>query len=266
MKNTLPIRAAMFDFDGTISLIRAGWQGLMATLMLDALRATPTLETDEQLAETVAALIARTTGQPTITQMATLGEEVAKRGGSPAEPATYKRQYLRTLSKVSAERTAALKNGNATPDALMVPGVAAFLAALHARGMVCYLASGTDEPMVRREAALLGVADYFAGIFGARDDDWHLSKRDVVTHILRKHHLRGDELVAIGDGPVEILAAKEAGAHTLGIACDETAGRGLDPQKRRQLLACGAEIVIADFSQPDTLPAWLGLKGDRETR
>src|SRR5687767_7591257 len=34
-----PFRAAVFDFDGTVSLIREGWAGIMADLGLDLLRA-----------------------------------------------------------------------------------------------------------------------------------------------------------------------------------------------------------------------------------
>ena len=35
------IRHALFDFDGTISLIREGWQEIMETMMIEILMATP---------------------------------------------------------------------------------------------------------------------------------------------------------------------------------------------------------------------------------
>ena len=34
-------RAVLFDFDGTLSLIREGWQGIMIPMMVDMLAATP---------------------------------------------------------------------------------------------------------------------------------------------------------------------------------------------------------------------------------
>ncbi len=35
------IRFALFDFDGTISLIREGWQGIMIPMMVEILEHTP---------------------------------------------------------------------------------------------------------------------------------------------------------------------------------------------------------------------------------
>ena len=42
-------RAAMFDFDGTLSLIRRNWQAVMIPMMVDVLAETGTGETREQL-------------------------------------------------------------------------------------------------------------------------------------------------------------------------------------------------------------------------
>ena len=42
------VRSALFDFDGTLSLIRQGWQCVMIPLMVEILReTTPTAEDDE---------------------------------------------------------------------------------------------------------------------------------------------------------------------------------------------------------------------------
>jgi phosphoglycolate phosphatase len=40
------LREAVFDFDGTLSLLRAGWQRVMADQMLAALLATPRAESE----------------------------------------------------------------------------------------------------------------------------------------------------------------------------------------------------------------------------
>src|SRR5262249_41863492 len=42
-------RSVLFDFDGTLSLIREGWPRVMIPMMVDELRQTPTAESDEQL-------------------------------------------------------------------------------------------------------------------------------------------------------------------------------------------------------------------------
>ncbi|HJW83278.1 MAG TPA: hypothetical protein VJ754_03140 [Anaerolineae bacterium] len=35
------LRSALFDFDGTLSLIREGWQGVMIPMMVEILLRTP---------------------------------------------------------------------------------------------------------------------------------------------------------------------------------------------------------------------------------
>jgi phosphoglycolate phosphatase-like HAD superfamily hydrolase len=42
------IRSVLFDFDGTLSLIREGWQQVMIPMMVEVLLATPEAE-DERL-------------------------------------------------------------------------------------------------------------------------------------------------------------------------------------------------------------------------
>ena len=42
-------KVVLFDFDGTISLIRAGWMDVMVPMMVDILRNTQTGESEEDL-------------------------------------------------------------------------------------------------------------------------------------------------------------------------------------------------------------------------
>ena len=76
------IRSVLFDFDGTISLIREGWRGIMVPMMVDILRDLGTGETEEALTATVSEFVDRLTGRQTIYQMIQLCEEVKKRGGT----------------------------------------------------------------------------------------------------------------------------------------------------------------------------------------
>ena len=43
------LRFAVFDFDGTLSLLRTGWQRVMTDLMVEALQAAPRAEAEAQL-------------------------------------------------------------------------------------------------------------------------------------------------------------------------------------------------------------------------
>src|SRR6266852_2279060 len=79
-------RSALFDFDGTLSLLREGWPQVMIPMMVDVLRGTGTAETDEELADRVETFIMRLNGRQTIYQMIQLADEVRNRGGIPLDP------------------------------------------------------------------------------------------------------------------------------------------------------------------------------------
>src|SRR5437868_14086823 len=82
----------LFDFDGTLSLIREGWPEVMVPMMVRILRETGTDESDDQLTSLVARFVMELNGKQTIYQMIRLAEEVRRRGGRPDEPIAYKEQ------------------------------------------------------------------------------------------------------------------------------------------------------------------------------
>src|SRR5437016_776759 len=151
-------RSVLFDFDGTLSLIREGWPQVMIPMMVGVLRETGTAETDAELTAAVEDFVMRLNGRQTIYQMMRLADEVVRRGGRPLEPLAYKHRYHELLMGRIHGRREALRTGAASPEDWVVPGAHALLEALRGRGLVLYLASGTDLPYVRQEAELLGVA------------------------------------------------------------------------------------------------------------
>lgn len=251
------IRHALFDFDGTLSLIREGWQGVMIPLMVEWLLATPRHESEAELTALVTEFVTRLTGKQTIYQMIRLAEEVAKRSGTPLDPLAYKHIYLERLWARIHHRVEALKAGRIAPDEMMVPGARAMLEALRARGVRCYLASGTDEPYVLDEAAALQIAAYFTGIYGARDDYKSFSKRILIERIIAENNLSGPEFVAFGDGFVEIEDAKRVGGLAVGVASDEARRTGIDEWKRNRLIAAGADLIVPDFREHELLVGYL---------
>ncbi|RME46726.1 MAG: HAD family hydrolase [Caldilineae bacterium] len=250
-------RLALFDFDGTLSLLRAGWQAVMLDWMVEHLRRAPRAEGETALRAQAAEAIHRLTGQPTLRQMRWLCEAIRERGGAPESPERYKQIYLRRLEAHIAGRIAGVEEGRVPPEAWLVPGAPAILRALRARGIPCYIASGTDETAVRREASVLGIAGFFGGIFGARPADPAFDKGAVIARLTAAHRLRPGELVAFGDGGVEIAAARAAGGIAVGVALDETTRAGLDAGKRRRLIEAGAHLIIPHFQPHDALLAWL---------
>ncbi len=253
------IRHVVLDFDGTISLIRDGWQNVMVPMMVELLQTeTDTTETEAQLEALVVEFVDRLTGKQTIYQMVQLSEEIKKRGGTPQEPLAYKDAYNRRLLPVVEERIAGLAAGTLPAEPLRVPKSLEFLQSLREMRIHCYLASGTDVEFVKNEAELLGVAPYFdGGIFGALREYEKFSKAMVIQKIITDFELRGNELLIIGDGYVEIENAKAVGAIAVGVASVEANRYNMNADKRERLIRAGADIIIPDFREGTQLIDYL---------
>lgn len=246
-------RVVLFDFDGTLSLIRSGWVDVMVPMMVEILLDLKTGETEAQIREVVDDYVGRLTGKETIYQMIEFASQIEKRGGKPEDPAVYKKMYLDRLWDVIKDRVAALKSGAASPDDYLVPGSRRLLESLKARGMTLYLASGTDQEFVREEAALLDIVKYFDGIYGALDDYKSFSKAILIKRILDSAEFKGPEFLGFGDGYVEIENVKEVGGVAVGIVGLEPECREIDDWKRKRLVGVGADVIIPNYLCLDQL-------------
>jgi phosphoglycolate phosphatase-like HAD superfamily hydrolase len=257
------IRHALFDFDGTLSLIREGWQQIMIPLMVEILQQTPHAESEEQIHHVVTEFVERLTGKQTIYQMIQLCEEIQKRGGTPLKPVDYKHQYHERLWQRIEHRVAGLKSGTMRREEMLVPGSLELLNALKQRGCTLYLASGTDKHYVVDEAQALGVAEFFGEhIYGAVDEYWTFSKQMIIEKITKTYDLRGREFAAFGDGYVEIENTKAVDGITVGVASDEARRCGINEWKRHRLIGAGADVIIGDFREYETLLAYLFSAND----
>ena len=252
--------AALFDFDGTLSLVRRNWQAVMIPMMVDVLAETGTDETREQLHEHVEEFVMRLNGKQTIYQMMQLADEVTTRGGKPLDPLDYKHRYHDLLWEQVGGRIAALGEGRATAEEMTVPGSHRLLEQLRQRGLALYLASGTDLKYVRDEVAILGMTEFFgAHIYGALDDYRNFSKAMIIERIIRDMNVEGHQLLAFGDGFVEIEETRKAGGVAVGVASDEETRQGINAWKRARLIRAGADIIIGDYRQQEQLLEILGL-------
>ena len=253
-------QCVLFDFDGTISLIREGWQGIMIPLFIELLADTPRgrQETDAFLQQTVREFVFIGTGKQTIYQCISLAEHIEQYGGTPSDPMLYKDEYIRRLMLHIDNRRRGLGNGSLSSDDLMVPGSRALLNSLRDRGLTLYLASGTDIEHVRQEAELLGITEYFLGcIYGALRDYKNFSKAMVIRQIIQEHNLSGIELLGFGDGYVEIEEVKKAGGFACGVASNEAERVGIDDWKRERLIRAGADLIIPDYHDLRSLETYL---------
>lgn len=251
-------RVVLFDFDGTISLIRSGWVNVMVPMMVEILMDLKTGESEEELTAVVREFVDRLTGKQTIYQMIALAEEVKKRGGTPKDPLEYKKQYLELLWEKIKGRVEELEKGDAPPEKYLVPGAVDLLETLKERGLKMYLASGTDQVYMRREADLLGVSKYFDGrVYGALDDYKKFSKAILIQKIIASAECRGEEFLGFGDGYVEIQNVKEVGGVAVGVATEEPECRRVDEWKRQRLAGVGADFIIPNYLEKSELLAEL---------
>jgi phosphoglycolate phosphatase-like HAD superfamily hydrolase len=241
-------KVALFDFDGTISVIRSGWVDVMEPMMSEILLDLKTGESEADLRALILEMIWRTTGKETIYQMMDFASHVAERGGRPLDAREYKKMYLDRLWTVISSRIEDLKTGRAAPQQYMVPGVWRLLESLRERGLKMYLASGTDEIYMKEEARLLGVIPFFeGGVHGAQEDYQSFSKKILIQRILSNTDVRGGEIVGFGDGYVEIEEVKLVGGVTVGVATKEPACAEVDEWKRRRLIGVGADYIVPNY-------------------
>lgn len=247
------IRYAMFDFDGTISLIRQGWQEIMIPYFMEVMQETGTTETEQEIHDCVQEFVDRLTGKQTIYQCMALDDAVVARGGPKRDPGDYKKEYLRRLEEQIRDRKNALEQG-ADPEDYIVPGALEFVRLLQEHGIRCYLASGTDEDAVKYEAHLLGLDNVFGdNIRGALDAETTCAKELVIRQLLEEENIQPNELVSFGDGYVEIELVANLQGLAIGAATNEETRQGVNQWKRGRLIAAGANAIIPDFREANEI-------------
>ncbi len=254
------LRAALFDFDGTISTLRHGWEDIMEPLMLEMIAGKTGV--DEELVREVREYIDQSTGIQTYYQMKWLADTVKRHGRNPGaseDPWWYKAEYNRRLMEPVEERKASITGGHRPTKDYLVKGSEEFLKALAEKGIDIYVASGTDDCDVKKEAEVLGLSGYFKEIAGAPSGKADCSKEAVLRRLIEVNRLRGPEVVVIGDGKVEISLGREAGTLALGIASDEEKRCGVNSIKRSRLVKAGVHAIVGDFGEKDEILAWLGV-------
>jgi len=259
-------RHVVFDNDGTISTLREGWEPVMEDMAVEAVlgEGPANAALVDRVRREVRSLIEGSTGIRTIEQMRLLVGLIREHRRVPAErildPAQYKRAYLERLSMKIVSRLEGIKSGRYSPQDFLIKGAAEFLEVLFSKGVMLYLASGTDVEAVRNELSLLGVEGYFKGrIYGAEDGASEDPKRMALERIMADFgRAPGDTVAVFGDGPVEMREARKRGLLAVGVASDEARRLGFNSIKRRRLVEGGADALIPDFSDPDGICKALG--------
>lgn len=256
------VQHIIFDNDGTISVLRQGWETIMEPMMVRSILGDSYGRVDEEMyhrvVRRVTEYIDQSTGIETIHQMEALVEMVREFGFVPAkevlDPQGYKELYNQALMQEVDRRLQKLQDGELDVPDFVIKGAIDFVRKLHAAGIKLYLASGTDHADVVREAKSLGYAEFFEDrIYGYMGDASTNTKRNVIKTIIGDNRLHREQFVCFGDGPVELRETKRFGGTAVGVASDEVRRYGLNFSKRNRLVKGGADLIIPDYSQSGKL-------------
>ncbi|MFA5698192.1 MAG: PfkB family carbohydrate kinase [Sphaerochaeta sp.] len=265
-KRALP-KIAIFDHDGTISTMRAGWEAVMAKVMKSAIVGSELANlTDEERADLddeIHRFIDQTTGIQTIEQMVYLREMVERYGFVPADKILsaqgYKDVYNKELLAMIADKKEGVQHNTIAPTDVTMAGSIEFLHYLHQKGVKLYLASGTDQDDVIHEATLLGYGHLFEGrIFGSVGKIDEDPKKVVLAKMITSLAGQEDDIIVFGDGPVEMREARSRGVLAIGLLSDENRRSGENLAKRQRLILGGASALISDFTHIKDLITLLG--------
>jgi rfaE bifunctional protein kinase chain/domain len=268
LPRSAPPSHVIFDFDGTISTLRQGWEEVMEPMMIEAIfgdhYGSVDADTYQRVRAAVGDFIDRTTGIQTLVQMQGLAELVRRSGYVPEaqilDEHGYKATYNDALMKLVGRRRAKLESGQLSREDFMMKNGRELIEALIVAGVQLFIASGTDVGDVAAEAEALGVADYFEGrIYGSVGDVRVEAKKVVIERILREARIDPAGLVTFGDGPVEMRETRGMGGFAVGVCSDERQRHGYNLAKRPRLIRGGANILIPDFSDLGSLLRILGL-------
>ena len=245
------ISHVLFDFDGTLSLIRQGWPEVMVPMFAEVLprRARRDRGRPPQMAFED---IMRLNGKQTIYQMIQLADRIRERGGEPREPLWYKHEYLRRLDERIGDRTRrAAPAARSTPDELLVHGATA-AAGAPAASAACrstWPAAPTRSPSSRRPSCSASARTSAA----ASTAPWTITSRSPRRWSSSGSSARTGSTASSCSRSATATSRSRTPRRSAGLAvavASDEANNGsgrMDEWKRERLSGVGADVVIPDF-------------------
>jgi phosphoglycolate phosphatase len=233
------LKLAIFDFDGTLSLLREGWATIMARQGVEL------LEDESRFTELELAML-MLSGKPSILQMRKL-IELAQAAGKPHPTDTeLLKQFQERLAHILDTRLAAV--ASSPRGAFCVPGTFEYLDRLRSRGLHLALVSGTLKDYVVAEAEQLQLSAYFGDdLFAPEANDSAFTKLVVIRQLMQKYDVTGPQLIGYGDGYAETVAVRELGGYAVGLATRDIGEEGLHPMKAEMLHKLGADVLVPNY-------------------
>ncbi|WP_138468919.1 HAD family hydrolase [Poseidonocella sp. HB161398] len=230
------IKTVLFDKDGTLFDFRATWGGWAASFLLE-------LSSDDQAK---AAQMAESVGFDLRDR--SFEEDSVLIGGTPGD---IVRQLLPYVPGVSAAGLVSRMNMMAAsaPQCEAAP-LLPLLAGLRDRGLSLGVITNDARAPAMAHLRAAGIAGLFDGVIGSDCGFGQKPGPGQILAYLEKTGADPSETVMVGDAPHDMMAARAAGCHRVGV---------LTGPSTRQQLAPLASAVLPDIS---ALPGWLDRMED----
>ena len=123
------------------------------------------------------------------------------------------------------------------------PGVADMLAQLAASDVALYVATSKRTVFARRILEHLGLAHRFAAIYGSEPDGSVDRKSALIAHILKRHDLRPERCLMVGDRRHDVEGARANGVGCVGVLWGYGAREELEAACAAHVVARPADII-----------------------
>jgi phosphoglycolate phosphatase len=131
-------------------------------------------------------------------------------------------------------------------------GVKEILPELQKQGVLLGLATGNLEPIAHAKLGRVGLDDYFPfGGFGSDYQDRTLLIKKALERAQKYFNYNGKEIFVVGDTPRDVVAGREAGAKTIGVATGRYSVAELED--------CGANFVFKDLTDKKSFMEDIGI-------
>lgn len=210
----MEVKIIIFDFDGTLGDTR---HNIVVTLQR-TMRLRGLELRDE---ETCARTIGLTLEDSFISMYPTMSREEARECVT-----TYRDIFYQSIEEL-------------TPA--LFPHVKEILQILHNKDIALSIASSRSSPSLHLFLRNMGVAEYFPYVLGSDSVERHKPDPEPVIKTLREMGYEASDAVVVGDMPVDIAMAHNAGVRAIGVSYGNAT--------RKELIAAGADAVIDDIAE-----------------
>jgi 2-phosphoglycolate phosphatase len=130
------------------------------------------------------------------------------------------------------------------PNTHLLPGAREVLEALHGRGIQLAIATNKLGHFARELFEYFGLDKPFAVIVGDEDVSQNKPDPEMLLHAIEKMRLKKEEVIFVGDSPIDIQTAKNAGVRAFAVPTGGTKREDLKKAQPTMILDRLLDLLI----------------------